>query len=85
MIKMTKGLKSYKKMPDEDKTTIKNAIADSQDWLNAFKDDATIDEIEYQLKQLQDICDPLIKKMYGEDEFNIDNDDDDEDLWKDDL
>jgi heat shock protein 5 len=51
------------KLEEEDKSTIKDAITDAQDWLNANQD-AEKDEFEDKLKELQSTCDPIISKVY---------------------
>jgi heat shock protein 5 len=55
--------KLAEKLSDEDKTTVKDAITDSQDWLNANQD-AEKDDFEDKLKELQTICDPIVAKVY---------------------
>jgi heat shock protein 5 len=55
--------KLAEKLSDEDKGTIKDAITDAQDWLNA-NGDAEKDDFEDKLKELQAICDPIIAKVY---------------------
>ena len=52
------------KMSDDDRSTIVDALTDTKDWLNA-NDEAEADEFEEKLKELQSICDPIIKKIYG--------------------
>ena len=56
--------KLAEKLEDEDKTTIRDAISEVEDWLNS-NDDAEKDELEEQMKELQSICDPIIAKIYG--------------------
>jgi len=51
------------KIGDEEKSTIKDALTDAQDWLNA-NSDAEKDDFEEKLKELQSTCDPIIKKVY---------------------
>merc|ERR1712139_262331 len=51
------------KISDEDKSAIKDALTDAQDWLNA-NNDAEKDDFEEKLKELQGVCDPIIKKVY---------------------
>merc|ERR1711904_299753 len=51
------------KISDEDKSAIKDALTDSQDWLNANQD-AEKDDFEDKLKELQTVCDPIIQKVY---------------------
>merc|ERR1711959_82818 len=57
--------KLAEKLSDEDKSTIKDALTDAQDWLNANAD-AEKDDFEEKLKELQGTCDPIIKKVYQE-------------------
>jgi len=51
------------KLSDEDKGSIKDAITDASDWLNA-NSDAEKDDFEDKLKELQSVCDPIIAKVY---------------------
>jgi heat shock protein 5 len=51
------------KIDSDDKSKIKDALQDSQDWLSSH-DDADKDDYETQLKDLQSICDPIISKVY---------------------
>merc|ERR1712023_503717 len=55
--------KLAEKIADEDKSKIKDALTDSQDWLNANQD-AEKEDFEDKLKELQGICDPIIQKVY---------------------
>ena len=55
--------KLAEKLSEEDKSTIKDAITDAQDWLNANVD-AEKDDFEDKLKELQTTCDPIISKVY---------------------
>merc|ERR1711865_37029 len=55
--------KLAEKLSDEDKSTIKDALTDAQDWLNA-NSDAEKDDFEDKLKEVQGACDPIIKKVY---------------------
>merc|ERR1711868_137250 len=78
--------KLAEKISDADKSTIKDAITDAQDWLNA-NSDAEKDDFEEKLKELQGTCDPIIKKVYqsqgGQGEGGEKADDDEE--FKEDL
>ena len=47
------------KLSDEDKSTVKDALTDAQDWLNANAD-AEKDDFEDKLKELQTVCDPIV-------------------------
>ena len=51
------------KLEEDDKSTIKDALTDAQDWLNANAD-AEKDDFEDKLKELQGVCDPIISKVY---------------------
>jgi len=55
--------KLAEKLSDEDKSAVKDAITDSQDWLNANQD-AEKDDFEDKLKELQAVCDPIVAKVY---------------------
>jgi heat shock protein 5 len=55
--------KLAEKISDEDKSAIKDALTDAQDWLNANQD-AEKDEFEDKLKELQSTCDPIVAKVY---------------------
>merc|ERR1711959_411878 len=57
--------KLAEKLEEDDKSTIKDALTDAQDWLNANAD-AEKDDFEEKLKELQGTCDPIIKKVYQE-------------------
>ena len=51
------------KISDDDKSTIKDALTDASDWLNA-NSDAEKDDFEDKLKELQRVCDPIISAVY---------------------
>jgi len=55
--------KLAEKISDEDKSTIKDALTDAQDWVNA-NDDAETEDLEAKLKELQGKCDPIVAKVY---------------------
>ena len=55
--------KLAEKLSDEDKSSIKDALTDASDWLNA-NSDAEKDDFEDKLKELQQICDPIISALY---------------------
>merc|ERR1719213_692286 len=52
-----------KEISDEDKGSIKDALTDAQDRINANQD-AEKDDFEDKLKELQAVCDPIIQKVY---------------------
>lgn len=51
------------KLSDDEKTTIKDAVSEAQDWL-ASNQDAEKEEFEEKLKQLESTCNPIISKAY---------------------
>lgn len=51
------------KIDEDEKSKIKDALSDAQDWLNANQD-AEKDDFEDKLKELQSVCDPIIQKVY---------------------
>ena len=51
------------KISEDDKSTIKDALTDASDWLNA-NSDAEKDDFEDKLKELQRVCDPIISAVY---------------------
>merc|ERR1712048_226717 len=64
--------KAGDKISDEDKETITEALNEANDWLDENQD-ADKEELEAKLKELQDVCNPIISQLYqaggmGEDE-----------------
>merc|ERR1711998_419937 len=55
--------KLAEKISEDDKSTIKDALTDTQDWLNANQD-AEKGDFEDKLKELQSVCDPIIAQVY---------------------
>merc|ERR1719498_241352 len=51
------------RLDDDDKDTIDVAVTDAIDWLDA-NEDASADEYQEKLEELEGICNPIIKKMY---------------------
>lgn len=51
------------KLDADDKEAIADALAEAEDWLNA-NDEATREDFDEQLKDLQKICDPIIATVY---------------------
>ena len=47
------------KLSDEDKQTIKDALKDTQNWMSA-NSDAEKEDYEEELKELENICNPII-------------------------
>merc|ERR1719453_568520 len=69
------------KISEEDKETITEALNEANDWLDE-NDDADKEELEAKLKEVQDVCSPIISELYqaggmgGEDGEDDDDDDD---------
>jgi len=55
--------KLAKKLSDEDKSTIQDALKEQSEWLSE-NPEAEKDEYEEHLKDLQAICDPIVAKVY---------------------
>mmetsp|Transcript_20089 Transcript_20089/g.17213 ORF Transcript_20089/g.17213 Transcript_20089/m.17213 type:complete len:224 (+) Transcript_20089:1339-2010(+) len=53
------------KLDDSDKETIKDAISEAQSWLDS-NPEATKEEFEEQQKELEQKCNPIISKVYGQ-------------------
>ena len=70
------------KLSDDDKSTIKDALTDASDWLNA-NSDAEKDDFEDKLKELQSVCDPIISAVYQKMGGQGRADDDDEEFEED--
>eukprot|EP00871_Galdieria_phlegrea_P004149 jgi/Galph1/4735/GphlegSOOS_G3324.1 len=63
-VKNTIEDKLKEKISEEDKETIRDAIRDAQEWLDDFGSTAELEELEQQKKELEDICSPIIAKVY---------------------
>lgn len=72
------------KISDEDKSAIKDALTDAQDWLSA-NDDAEKDDLEDKLKEVQQVCDPIISQVYGNQGGQSSQSDDHEEFDEEDL
>ena len=73
--------KLAEKISEDDKSTIKDALTDASDWLNA-NSDAEKDDFEDKLKELQRVCDPIISAVY-QSQGGQGQDDDDEEFEED--
>jgi len=51
------------KLDDDDKQAIKEALSEANDWLDE-NSDASKDELEEKLKAVQEVCAPIISKIY---------------------
>lgn len=68
-----------KKISDDDKETILDAIRDAEKWMSSHAADASKEEIEEQKSELEAIVNPITSKLYGAaDEGNGSDRDEDE-------
>eukprot|EP00300_Choanocystis_sp_HF-7_P014276 c18631_g1_i3.p1 GENE.c18631_g1_i3~~c18631_g1_i3.p1 ORF type:complete len:663 (+),score=219.81 c18631_g1_i3:29-1990(+) len=51
------------KLDDDEKQTITDALGEANDWLDE-NNDADKEQLEAKLKELQDVCAPIISKLY---------------------
>lgn len=76
------------KIDEEDKDTISDALKEHQEWLDN-NPDADKEDYEEHLKDLQNVCDPIISKVYqahgGPSGTSGDEDDEDDEDFHDDL
>ncbi|CAJ0860185.1 15788_t:CDS:2, partial [Entrophospora sp. SA101] len=66
-----------KKISEEDKKTIKDAIKKTIDWLEEFSSSATKEDLEEKINELQAIVNPITSKLYSSDEQPTTSDNDD--------
>jgi heat shock protein 5 len=52
------------KLESGDKSRIKEALDDGEQWLRSNEEAASKEDFERQLKDIQKICDPIIAKLY---------------------
>jgi len=52
------------KMNEDDKNAIASALTEAEDWLNS-NSDAEKDDIDFQKRELQSVCDPIIAQIYN--------------------
>jgi heat shock protein 5 len=57
--------KLAKKLSEDDKATIKSAVKEAEDWLSS-NPNAEKEDYDEQLKQIQEICDPIVKSAYNQ-------------------
>ena len=69
--------KLAEKLSEDDKSTIQDAITETEDWLNS-NDDADREAIDEQMKELQSVCDPIIASIYDSQGYQGGDDDDEE-------
>lgn len=51
------------KLSDENKETIKSAVEEAQEWIKN-NTDATKEEYEEKLKEIEEICNPIVQEAY---------------------
>ena len=51
------------KLSDEEKETIKEALAATTSWMESHSD-ADKEQFEEQLKEIEGVCNPIISKIY---------------------
>lgn len=56
--------KLAKKLSDDEKATVKDAVKDAQDWLDSHPE-ASKEEYDDRRKDLEKTCNPIISKAYG--------------------
>ncbi|CAL4955629.1 unnamed protein product [Urochloa decumbens] len=70
------------KMDAEDKEKVEEAVREANDWLGGNAHTAEEEDYEEKLKELEDVCNPVMSAVYqrsgGEDSSNNDDDDHDE-------
>merc|ERR1712048_1156543 len=66
------------KISEEDKETITEALNEANDWLDE-NDDADKEELEAKLKEVQDVCSPIISELYQAGGMGGDDDEEDDD------
>ena len=56
--------KLAKKLNDDEKQTVKDAVKEAKDWLDANAE-ASKEDYDEQRKKLESTCNPIISKAYG--------------------
>eukprot|EP01025_Chloroclados_australasicus_P005511 TRINITY_DN1168_c0_g1_i1.p1 TRINITY_DN1168_c0_g1~~TRINITY_DN1168_c0_g1_i1.p1 ORF type:complete len:659 (+),score=128.91 TRINITY_DN1168_c0_g1_i1:384-2360(+) len=64
------------KLDDDEKDKIKDAVSEALEWLDDNQD-AEVEEFEDKLKELQDITQPIIAKVYQSGDYDMGGDDED--------
>jgi len=74
------------KISDDDKETIEDAINEVVDWLDDNQE-AELEEYKEKLTEIENICNPIVAELYGqeEDEDSFEDEDFDEDFDHDEL
>ena len=68
------------KLSEDDKSTIQDGLTEAEDWLNSNGEDASKEDLNEQMKELQSICDPIIASIYNSQGSQYGADDDDEEF-----
>ncbi len=50
-------------LPADDKEKMEKALHDAMDWLD-HNQQAEVEEFEHKLKELEDLCNPIITRLY---------------------
>jgi heat shock protein 5 len=53
------------KVDDDDKETIKDAVKETQDWLDENQATAASEDFDEQFQKLSDVAYPITSKLYG--------------------
>jgi len=68
------------KLDDEERDAIDIVVSDAIDWLDSNMD-AAVEEFEEKLKEVEDVCNPIITKLYQQSGGSpADDEDEDEDF-----
>lgn len=68
------------KLSEEDTETINSTVKDAMDWMEDMGDDMDTEDFESKLKDVQDVCNPIIAKIYAKGGASMPGGGDDEDL-----
>lgn len=63
MLTLFAGLQVASKISSEDKSKIEKAVDEAMEWLDGNQL-AEVDELEDKQKEIEQICSPIISKMY---------------------
>lgn len=66
------------KLSDEDKKAVNAAVKEGNEWIDVNGQEATTEEIEEKLVEIQNIINPITSKVYSGGESTASGDDDDE-------
>lgn len=52
------------KLDSNDKSEIRDALDEAASWMKSNEDDASKEDFDEKLKEVQKLCDPIIAKVY---------------------